>query len=238
MNPAKRETRRDRRRSRRMLLSAALMLCLGGCSGDFPTTVSDLERAERDFDAAALQDALERIQRWHHEHATGMNAELGAGIPATEVADALSGLPLEPTREVEILWSWRNGEQSVHPLIWYHDFLSAEEAAKSYRSLKRNPWVGWDPDYLPIFEFQGEWFAVYCGKQRRQAGPVVHLFLEDEPRLVATNLTTFLSTMAEAFDTGAFAWDTQAEGIVDDVVAVEAIHRRRNPGREFPYALP
>ncbi len=220
-----------------VLLICALVAATG-CSSHFPASESDLERSERDFDAAELRGALERIGLWHETHATGVTAELAAGIPDTEIRDTLARLPLSPTREVELLWNWRNGEESVHPLIWYHDFLSAEESAREYKRLRRNPLIGWDPDYLPIFEFQGEWFAVYCGKEGRNAGPVIHLFVEEEPRLVATNLTTFLSTMAEAFDSGAFAWDAKAEGIVDDVVAVEAIHRRRNPGREFPYALP
>lgn len=94
----------------------------------------------------------------------------------------------------------------------------------------------WDPQYIPIFSFEGEWFGAYCGKDAHNAGPIAHYFLEDEPRIIYKNLTVFLANMAEALSSGAIRWENDA--MVEDIRKIRAIHQKYNPGYSFPYYVP
>lgn len=67
------------------------------------------------------------------------------------------------------------------------------------------------------------------------AGPIIHSFLEDEPRITAINLTTFIATMAEVLESGAVQWENG--GMVEDIAKVATIHQAKNPGYAFPYAV-
>ena len=111
-----------------------------------------------------------------------------------------------------------------------------QEALSEHDQLNLNPLVQWDPDYIPVFMFEGEWYASYCGPRSGSSGPVVHFFLEDEPRVTHVNLTTFLATMAEALRSGAVKWKNGA--MVEDVRQVYLIHQKHNPGYAFPYHVP
>ena len=99
-----------------------------------------------------------------------------------------------------------------------------------------NPLIPWDPSYIPVFSFQGEWFGAYCGSKTRESGPVVHYFLEDEARVTAINLTTFIASMAEAFESGVISWSNG--GMKEDIHRLREIHTRHNPGFDFPYYVP
>ncbi len=108
-----------------------------------------------------------------------------------------------------------------------------EEALSEYESLLLNPLVQWDPQYIPVFAFEGEWYAAYCGKDVSNAGPVVHVFLQDEPRVTHVNLTIFMAGMAETLSSGSVRWKSDA--MVEDIGKVHSIHQKYNPGYEFPY---
>lgn len=209
---------------------------LPGCNGEFPTDPAQYHAAEAAYDSAKLYRSLNDIETWHAAHNTGLVGSLRKGISVSSIEAAFSREECRPTEELKALWSWRNGEDSPVPFVWYHDFLSMEEARSEYVWLRLNPLVGWDSNYLPVFSFEGEWYAVYCGPEGRKAGPVVHFFLEDEPEVAYINLTTFLITMAETLTTGAVLWKEDA--MVDDIGNIYRIHQKHNKGFSFPYYVP
>ncbi len=215
------------------VLAAALLV---GCEGNFPAGGPQYETAKRAYDPERLTRSLREIEAWHIEHKTTVAESLRQGIPVRSIEAAFAGEGCTPTDELKALWSWRNGARSAVPFIWYHDFLSVEEAKSEYRALRWNPFVRWDPNYVPVFAFEGEWYASYCGPQGKASGPVVFFSLEDEPRVTYINLTTFLSTMAEAMRSGAVSWENGA--MADDIREVYRIHQRHNRGYAFPYHVP
>ena len=171
------------------------------------------------------------------EHGTGVAATLRAPRAVSSIEGAFASADgCTPTAELKALWSWRDGSTGAVPFIWYHDFLPLDDALAEYRSLLANPLVRWDPRYVPIFSFEGEWYAAYCGPEVTVAGPIVHFFLEDEARITHVNLAVLLAGMAEAMRTGAVRWRDGA--MVDDIRALHRIHQRRNPGYPFPYHVP
>ncbi len=173
------------------------------CAGAFPVDEIALANARARTEHTELIDALKAIESWHFRNDIGLERHLNPGASESDMVAEIQLANVRPNKELQLLWSWHNGGSDDQPLIWYHDFLSAEESAKEYLSLLRNPLARWDRRFLAVFSFQGEWYAVYCGSDAEEAGPVVHDFVEDEPEIAFTNLTTMLVTMAEIFESGA-----------------------------------
>lgn len=222
----------------RLLLAIACAAALGlcGCTGEFPADPGALERAARAYDADALTHSLAAIEAWHVGNDTGLAPRLRPGLAAPTLASRPLVSRCRLNAELAALWSWHDGGRGAAPLVWYHDFLSLDEAVSEYRWLLLAPLVRWDPRYLPVLSFEGEWYGVYCGAGSPLAGPVVHYFLEDSPRIVAVNLTAFMTMMAQAMETGALRWEDGA--MVEDIHALSALHQRHNPGHPFPYHVP
>lgn len=195
-------------------------------------------RAEASADPEAMVAALERLERWHRDHDTGASAKLAPGRDREAVARVLAPLGLASTDELAALWGWRDGGAGEAPLLWYHDFLSLDEALAEYRRLRRMPLMGWDPSLLPVFAFQGEWYAVPCDPSWSTGSPVVHVFIEDRPRVVHTNLTSMIRFQEAAFIEGAIWYDAEVGGLDDDIRAVAAVHARFEEFLAFPYFVP
>ncbi len=205
------------------------------CSGVFPIDDAARDRARAETDRELLIGALHTLEDWHVGNETGLAAQLNPGASREDLISVFESLDVKPTDELITLWSWHNGTTGEQPLIWYHDFLSAQAAAREYRGLIRNPLIRWDRRFVPVFVFQGEWYAVYCGSEPIPAGPVVHYFLEDAPRIAYVNLTTLVVTMAELFTTEAVTWDKATQAMSEDIVAISRVHEKHNRGYVFPY---
>ena len=221
---------------RALVASTFTAIVLWGCDGQFPTDSSKLQAAEARYDAALLTNSLDAIAAWHATNKTGVAGYLSAGKNPASIEEAFKGSACKPTEELKALWSWRDGGIGPTPFVWYHDFLPLDDALSAYKWLRINPLARWDPQYVPILAFQGEWYAAYCGPDSVNAGPIAHYFLEDEPRIVSVNLTVFMAGMAEALQSSAVQWKDGA--MVDDIHQMHSIHQRRNPGYPFPYYVP
>ncbi len=204
-----------------------------GCTGEFPSDALKLQAAEAAYDGELLLQSLDQIEAWHLTNETGVADVLRDGREPSSIVAAFAETKCRPTDELKTLWAWRDGETDPAPFVWYHDFLPLEEALSEYESLLLNPLVQWDPQYVPVFAFDGEWYAAYCGKDVSNAGPVIHFFLQDEPRITHVNLTIFMAGMAEALHSGAVRWNSDA--MVEDIQKVHSIHQKFNSGYEFPY---
>ncbi len=202
------------------------------------TTAEDLNRSLRDFDLDLLTQSLEDIKAWHVENATGLAEELRPGLSVETISQAFSAAATDcvPTDELIALWSWHDGAVSAVPAIWYHDFLPLDQALTELDILLRDDHLTWDPHYIPVFSFDGEWYAAYCGPEPRTSGPIVHFFIEQDPIITHVNLTTFLAARAEAFRSRVVRWEDAA--MVENVRELSRIHERFNEGYPFPYALP
>lgn len=185
---------------------AVFSLC--SCTGEFPIDALKIRAAEKAHDRDLLVHSLNEIE----------------------------GTDCRPTDELKSLWSWRDGGIGPAPFVWYHDFLPLQEALSEYKRLLLNPLVHWDPRYVPIFSFEGEWYAAFCGKGVGTAGPIIHFSLEDEPRITHMNFTSFLAGMAEALRTGAVWWEDDA--MAEDIRKMHLIHQKFNCGYGFPYFVP
>lgn len=218
------------------IISLVLFIILTGCEGQFLTTHKELRAAEDAYDRELLRASPIEIEAWHVRNETGLLDSLRDGVKVSSIVDDFKSTNCELTEEMKELWSWRNGETGSVPLVWYHDFLSLDEAMAEYNSLTRHPLISWDPNFIPLFTFEGEWYAGYCSRGKSNAGPVVLYSLEDEPRVAYINITTFLASMAEAMRTGAVTW--KEGSMIEDIHEVRRIHKKYNPDYPFPYYVP
>ncbi|MDJ0705396.1 MAG: hypothetical protein QNJ46_19100 [Leptolyngbyaceae cyanobacterium MO_188.B28] len=111
--------------------------------------------------------------------------------------------------------------------------MSVQAAIENHQELTSNPILGWPQTWIPVFEFEGEWYAVECGPDKILGSPVIHFFIEDEPATAYLNLTLYMEVMSDAMHQGALRWDGQWRR--EDLPVVSQIHKRLNPAIGFPY---
>ena len=218
-----------------ILLLVSLSAC--GQSLNDPFTETEQAKANEDYTPSDMMTALDQILLWHQTNQTGLDALLNPGTEATAIDDEFSELPCQPTEELIQLWTWRNGTQAAStPFIWYHNFLSVEDALMEYQRLTGNPLIGWRENWIPVFTFEGEWYFVVCFEENQPASTVGYYSLEGTEAIYAyTSLTKMLQTAAELFAQKAVIWDVDNEGMSEDMKAVYEIHQRLNEGAQFPY---
>jgi hypothetical protein len=202
-----------------------------------PFTDEHQTKAEETSSATAMNTSLEQILQWHQTNQTEIPAALNPGKDRAAVLAAFAELPCQPTEELLQLWAWHNGAEAVAtPFIWYHNFLSVEAAIAEYSWLTKNPLIPWHENWIPIFEFEGEWYFVACYEEIKPASPVGYYFLEDtETYYTYLSLTRMLETSAAWFSQNVVTWDQAQAGMMDDIKQLFEIHQGLNEGAQFPY---
>ena len=213
-----------------------ILIGLSACNPQIESPFRDEHRvkAEEIFNPTGMTVSLENILLWHQTVQTEIPAALNPGKTRDGIMEAFADLPCQPTEELIHLWMWHNGTKDVlTPFIWYHNFLPVEKAKSEYQWLIQNPLVGWQENWIPIFEFEGEWYFVECYETIKLASPVGHFFLEDtEAYYTYLSLSRMLETSTVYFEQNALIWD---EGMVEEIRQVFEIHQTLNKGAQFPY---
>lgn len=229
-----------RRATLRLVLIASAGLVTTSCSEDesyeHDFVVSDAQwaLAIQQADTAALRDSANRIQAWHAEVQTGI--QLRPAITKQTYLELTNEIPCSLPQELEALWKWRNGETTDY-FVWYHGFLSLQEAIEQYNYLLSEPLFGWRENWIPVFQFQDEWYFVECKEESTAGAPMIHYFTESGPSYAYTNMTTYLRTMAEAMDSRTLNWEN---GWWSDSIRMRdlaAVHGEYNDLAKFPYAV-
>jgi len=202
-----------------------------------PFTDEQRNKAVEVYSESALSASLEGILEWHQANRTEIPNVLNPGLDRDSIHTAFSDLGCQPTNELIQLWEWHNGTQYTPvSFIWYHDFLSLEDALSEYKYLTSNPLITWNKNWIPVFTFEGEWYFVECYEEARIASPVGYSFLEDtEVYYTYVSLTRMMETSAAYYDQGAVFWDSESWGLGDDIKEVFSIHQTMNEGAHFPY---
>ena len=207
---------------------------IGRVDHDFSLDDSQWTLANEQADLDELLNSLEAIAAWHVASDTGISFQ--APLPDTEYSTLVQEFPCSLPREAEALWRWKDGESTDY-FVWYHGFLPMQEAIEQYKYLRSEPIFGWREAWIPMFQFQDEWYFVECTKDPGIGSPVVLYFSESGPSYAYTNLTKYMKTMAVAMDRGALTWEENWWSDDDEVGSLAAIHSELNELASFPYAL-
>jgi len=178
-----------------------------------------------------LLSSIKAIEQRHHDLET--NLLLNKGASSDEFDAVEKALDCTIPAELRYLWEWRNGERT-ESFLWYHRFLSIDDALEQYNLLRSNEWGAlWRTNWIPLFEFQEEWYGVECSKTATTATPVISFFIETGATVSYTNLTSYMGTMAAAMLREAVTWDGSFWEA--DTYHLSKIHAEYNPNTEFPY---
>jgi len=220
-----------------LLINLTIVICLLNIACNRTDHGSVVEASHRtqatsSYDTALLLSSLEVIKDFH----TRSKSKLQLNAPATrEQLDQLERVVgCKLPQEALALWQWHNGEKT-EAFVWYHRFLSIEESIEEYLLLTKASWSDWNKSWIPIFEFQEEWYGIECNVSEAEATPVVYYFIEAGASVAYNNLTTYMATMATAIEKRAI-W-REGEFWEDDISALAFIHQNKNAEVRFPYGV-
>jgi hypothetical protein len=159
------------------------------------------------------------------------------GLPLEEIEKKLGELPFCVSHEVYELYQWSNGTNSGHGIFVYHHLLDIETALRYSQGINDSFWLevreeNEDPKYLfPIFDFDGEYFAVPGSNGLNATVPVFHVCGDDGSLSFAfTNLTNMMLAIAECFETGVYSVRSDGNVEVKDEVKFGEVRLKHNPG--------
>ena len=92
----------------------------------------------------------------------------------------------------------------------------------------------WRKNWIPIFEFQGEWYGVSCKLTSIAASPVQFYFVEDDPNIAYYTLTLYMQYMARLVTQGDLTWEDSfwSDG---DPKTLNRVYSQLKAGPKFPY---
>lgn len=206
------------------------LLISTGCNSGLKLDADSIARAEELYNEQVLISSLKSIELFHIRNKTGL--KLNAPAEDQDIKEAQSVFGCVPPKELQTMWRWHNGE-STDKFIWYHKFLSIKDSISQYKSLNLYGFMSWKKNWIPVFEFEGEWYGVQCGDTTPDASPVIFYFTESGVAVAYTNLTTYMQVMAQSIKNDGLKW--KADSWVDNIKIVSKIHSKLNPGIKFPY---
>ncbi|MFC1852308.1 SMI1/KNR4 family protein [candidate division CSSED10-310 bacterium] len=198
--------------------------------------------AQMHYNAPGLSETLQKLEKWLQKHESPVVNALLPGLTPAEIQKLTKDFPAVLPRELELLYQWHNGTEAncELPLIWYHSFLNLEQALVEYKKLRRLSFItGWQKNWLPIFDFQGEYYFINCSTTQVDALPIF-LYFDEVPEIEFSylNLTTMMATGLKWYESEA-AYLIDQEGFLgEDIQKLSKIHQQLNPGVRFPYHVP
>lgn len=183
-----------------------------------------------------LTTALEEIRAWLIEHAPKQASSLVPGLSLAEIQARLRTFPFSLPQEVYELYQWRNGSGEESGLFVYHHFLDLDLALTDAALLNDDFWVQaraqeQQPAHIfPLFDFDGEYFAVPVTETAVPAAPVFHVGCDDGALTLAfANLTAMMQAIAACYQAGLYTLDDEGYLHVTDTQKFAEIRRQYNP---------
>jgi hypothetical protein len=225
-------------------MAAAVTVCvlLVACQREAPENW--METSTTRYEPARLQAAVERLGAWLAANNPAAASALQPGLDSAVVATRAQAENCRLPQEVIDFLRWHDGTRADRdvPLIWYHRFISLQDAFERRRTYGALPMKALSPlpgDWFPLFEFQGEFYFTRCQSDHPNA--LIWHWSGEEPelRLVFGSLTALLETAVDWYERGA-VWvaDAQTGALDMNIRQVHDIYVERNPGRTFPYHVP
>ncbi|MEM9926153.1 MAG: hypothetical protein AAF915_20775 [Cyanobacteria bacterium P01_D01_bin.50] len=180
-----------------------------------------------------LTNALDRILNWFQDNKSSTIDSLQPGLTIEEIESKVKDLPFRLTQEVYELYQWRNGMIDDGSCFFQnYRFIPLEETLEE-SNLFEEAWglslpFGW----FPLFEFEGEFFAVVGAEENSNNSPILHTY--EGIDLIHRNLTNMMCCIAECYDTGAY-YIGELGNLEENKIAAKNILLKYNP--EFHYIL-
>ncbi|MEL6442381.1 MAG: hypothetical protein AAFQ80_24435 [Cyanobacteria bacterium J06621_8] len=182
-----------------------------------------------------LTGALDRIIDWLEKYSPISAMGFQSGLSTEVIEQKLSKLPYSVPQEVYELYGWRNGDKLDNSIFGYLWLLDLDSACRSSEYVNQKELLecrreAGEPQYLmPLFEFDGEYFAVQGDAKLMYSAPIFHVSDGYEVSLAFISLTGMMLAIAECYEIGIYALTRNGLGVIDPV-GFGAIRRKYNPG--------
>jgi hypothetical protein len=170
-----------------------------------------------------LLAALDRIA--HHLHLLNYKSVklLRSPLPARDRDTIWRKLPFSPTRELDMIYQWRDGTEAREGVLleelWFFPgfyFLSMEEAEATYKERVGAP--QWRDNWFPLFaDGAGDFYVIPCQRTSTDTSGVIG-FIHGEPEQIVEyeSLTAMMATIAQAYAERAIFVDSDGTLEFDD----------------------
>lgn len=183
-----------------------------------------------------LTDALNRILAWLEKHNPISASGFQPGLSSEIIEERLSALSFCVPQEVYELYKWRNGDVTHSMVFGYLWLLNLDKACEYSEGINDNVLLeireqNGEPPYLfPMFDFDGEYFAVKGSEIPTATAPIFHISDDCSVSFAFTSLTAMMLAIAECYETGIYAVREDGKIEVIDAVKFGEIRRKYNPG--------
>ena len=190
-----------------------------------------------------LTQSLDRILAWlQHNDPEGASG-FRPGLSSENISKKLQELPFKVSREVQELYQWRDGDTRCESVFICHWLLPLDDAlAVSQEHVNCESSIDLrlkdgEPHYLfPLFEFEGEFFAVLGQETYSDTAPIFHISncCDVSTKPVFNSLAGMMKTLAECYETGLYetglSFIESDIGLDTDSEQFYKIRHRYNPG--------
>ena len=207
------------------------------------SNISDIDRIGS-LTQRLLLNGIDRIAAWLETNAPDQVAKFLPGLSLQEIDERISSLPCKLSQEIYDLYQTHDGTEGESELFVYHSFMPLDTAIEYFEYLNEKEsiqfrYLDGDPTYLfPVFDFQGEYFAIAGGETITETSPVYHVSDCCECSIAFNSLSTMMLTLAECYESGVYVASCEEEGNSDSKTNIswenhllfEEIRRKYNPG--------
>ena len=174
-----------------------------------------------------LTNALNIILNWFQYNKPSIVDALQPGLTIEEIEEKVKDLPFRLTQEVYELYQWRNGMIDDGSCFFTaFRFFSLEEAIEESQIMKEAWGLSLPFGWFPLFEFEGEFFAVVGAEENTENSPILHTYHDID--ISYRNLTNMMLYIAECYETGAY-YIGDSRFIEENEVAVIDILQKYQP---------
>lgn len=182
-----------------------------------------------------LTTSLEKIVKWLRFYYPEAVSSLRPRLPYQEIEKLIQNISFKFPKEVYELYQYCNGEGVLLAPSLVLNFLEYAMDQSCYSDWMRGNKFG-DSNYmLPLFHGDGkDFYYVVCDELEKNSSPILCVFVGQEPRMYAANLTSLILTIAECYETGAYyvVYFDEESGYFDlgqDLEKIEKIFQKYNP---------
>jgi len=208
----------------------------------------DISMEDKEPRMADLDDALNQIVGHFERMGRTINVVADRTLVVEELQVKGHELPFMLPDEVLSLYGWKSAQWKKLPadaeLTPGMYMLSFNEAMDKYKELNAmaaniaqeadiDSSVIWNADWFPLLmDDNGDsFYIVSCGNEYAVSPPIFYVLLEGETYMAFDNLTTMMTTVAAAFDTGVYSIDDDG-ALVEEPVKLAELIAKYNPRRQ------
>ncbi|TYQ31140.1 SMI1/KNR4 family protein [Pseudanabaena sp. UWO310] len=167
-----------------------------------------------------LIDSLERILAWQNQNVPDYEDDFQQGLTYEEIEEKVKDLPFKLPREFYHLYQWRNGSSRESGIFLYLYHCPIEQALEYNEYINYPESIGMriedncSPYLFPLFDFDGEYFAIQGIANEVETSFVCHIGADGGgEKLIFNSLTTMMMAIAESYESGVYIYEPEYNSV-------------------------